>query len=89
MSEEVLTFANNILTEIGQPSLTEVEQAGLPASLEDESLVYQFLAGVINARAFPDDGIKKLNAYALLQGVDYSGEAKRTNNIVIGCVIEE
>lgn len=89
MSEEVLAFANNILAEIGQPSLTEVEQAGLPASLEDEVAIYQFLAGVINTRAFPDEGIKKLNAYALLQGIDYTGEAKRTNNIVIGCVIED
>lgn len=88
MSDEVLDFANGILTAIGQPSLTEAEQVGLPESVEDEVAIYQFLADVINNRSFPDDGIKKLNAYALLHGVDYTGETKRINNIFIGSALE-
>lgn len=87
---EIRIFADGILTAIGQPTLTDVEAVALPAVIGEEPsdeelvMIYRALADVINAREYPDDGIKKLNAYAILHDVDYSAERKVHNNIFIG-----
>lgn len=93
-TEEIRIFSDGILTAIGQPNLTNAEAVALPAVVgddpTDEELVeiYKALADIINAREFPDDGIKKLNAYAILHDVDFSGERKVHNNIFIGASLE-
>lgn len=93
-TEEIRIFSDGILTAIGQPNLTDSEAVALPAVIGDEPTdeelvgIYKALADIINAREFPDDGIKKLNAYAILHDVDYSGERKVHNNIFIGAGLE-
>ena len=93
-TEEIRIFSVGILTAIGQPNLTNAEAVALPAVVGDEPTdeelveIYKALADIINAREFPDDGIKKLNAYAILHDVDFSGERKVHNNIFIGASLE-
>ena len=93
-TEEIRIFSDGILTAIGQPNLTNAEAVALPAVVGDEPTdeelveIYKALADIINAREFPDDGIKKLNAYAILHDVDFSGERKVNNNIFIGASLE-
>ena len=93
-TEEIRIFSDGILTAIGQPNLTNAESVALPAVIGDEPTdddlveIYKALANIINAREFPDDGIEKLNAYAILHNVDYTGERKVHNNIFIGAGLE-
>lgn len=93
-TEEIRIFSDGILTAIGQPNLTNAESVALPAVIGDEPTdddlveIYKALANIINAREFPDDGIEKLNAYAILHNVDYTGERKVHNNIFIGASLE-
>lgn len=93
-TEEIRIFSDGILTAIGQPNLTNAEAVALPAVIGDEPTdeelveIYKALANIINAREFPDDGIQKLNAYAILHNVDYTGERKVHNNIFIGAGLE-
>lgn len=87
MNDEIRIFADGILQAIGQPLLTDEEAAALPPEMDDVK-IYQALADVINNRAFPDDGIAKLNAYAVIHDVDYTGKRKVTNNIFIGTALE-
>lgn len=88
MNEEIRNFADGILTAIGQTLTTEAEAEALPA-VNDEILIYQAVAKIINDRGLPDNGIEKLNAYATLQGVDYQAERKVSNNIFIGASLED
>lgn len=83
MNNEIRIFADGILTAIGQPLLTDAEAVALPSEM-DEVKVYQALADIINNREFPDDGIAKLNAYAVLHNVDFKADRKVFNNIFIG-----
>lgn len=87
MNDEIRVFADGILTAIGQPLLTDVEAVALPSEM-DEVKIYQALANIINDRNLPDGGIEKLNAYAVIQGVDFSGKRKVFNNIFIGAPLE-
>lgn len=93
-TEEIRIFTDGILTAIGQPNLTDSESVALPAVIGDEPTdeelveIYKALADIINAREFPDDGIQKLNAYAVLHDVDFSGKRKVHNNIFIGASLE-
>lgn len=87
MDNEIRVFADGILNAIGQPLLTDVEAAALPQEMDDVK-IYRALADIINNREFPDDGIAKLNAYAVIQGVNFSGERKVFNNIFIGASLE-
>ena len=83
MNDEIRIFADGILTAIGQPLLTDAEAVALPSEM-DEVKVYQALADIINNREFPDDGIAKLNAYAVLHNVDFKADRKVFNNIFSG-----
>lgn len=93
-ADEIRIFSDGILTAIGQPNLTDSEAAALPAVIGDEPTdeelveIYRALEAIINAREFPDNGIEKLNAYAVLKGVDFSGQRKVHNNIFIGATLE-
>lgn len=87
MDNEIRVFADGILNAIGQPLLTDVEADALPQEMDDVK-IYRALADIINNREFPDDGIAKLNAYAVIQGVNFSGERKVFNNIFIGASLE-
>lgn len=87
MNTEIRDFADGILQAIGQPLLTDVEAAALPDYM-DEPKVHEALAKIINGRQFPDDGIKKLNAYAVLHDVEFGALRKVNNNIFIGGAVE-
>lgn len=87
MNAQVREYADGILTAIEQPLLTDDEAQTLP-DVMDTVQIYRALASVINARSFPGDGIDKLNAYAVLHGVDYTGKREFSNNIFIGAVLE-
>lgn len=87
MNEQVREYTDGILTAIEQPLLTDDEAQELP-SVMDTTQIYQALARIINQRSFPGDGIDKLNAYAVLHGVDYTGKREFSNNIFIGAVLE-
>lgn len=87
MTDEIRIFADGILRAIGQPLLTDAEATRLPQVMDDVE-IYKTLSDIINDREFPDDGIAKLNAYAVLNDVDFSGTRKVHNNIFIGAPIE-
>lgn len=87
MNNEIRIFADGILNAIGQPLLTDAEAARLP-KVKDEVEIYQALSDIINEREFPEDGIAKLNAYAVLHNVDFSAKREVHNNIFIGASIE-
>lgn len=87
MANDNRVFADGVLRAIGQPLLTDAEAAILPAD-DDVEKIYQALADIINQRHLPDDGIGKLNAYAKIHDVDFSGKRKVSNNIFIGAALE-
>lgn len=87
MTEKIREFADGILNAIEQPALTDAEATKLPDNM-DEVEIYKALADVINDREFPDNGIAKLNAYAVLHDVDFSAERTVHNNIFIGTTLE-
>lgn len=85
--ENIRDFADGILQAIGQPLLTDEEAAKLPAEFNEVD-IYKFIADVLNARGFPDNSIEKLNAYAVLHDVDYTGKRTVHNNIFMGAALE-
>ena len=87
MIDEIRIFADGILRAIGQPLLTDAEATRLPQVMDDVE-IYKTLSDIINDREFPDDGIAKLNAYAVLHDVDFSGKREINNNIFIGAALE-
>lgn len=83
-------YGNQILYRIRQASLTDAESVGLPSEVEDDEavVVYKHLVGVLNRRGGIGDGIARLNAMALENGIDLNAKQERRSEIFIGGVLE-
>lgn len=77
--------ANAVLNAIGQSSLTDAEYIVFsnPTPTEVYSF-YESLAYIINRRGGEGVAIEKLNAYALLEGVDIKAKKNSFNNFFMG-----
>lgn len=84
---EVRNFADYILTEIKQATLTDEEASLLPA-VYDEKAIFASLAQVINNRGATGNGFAKLKALATLRNVDFSAKQNKRSDILIGMVLE-
>ena len=87
MSEDKITIANAILFEIEQAKLTDSEAEKLPIG-DTQLEMFEFLADILNLRGAEGLAIKKLNATALLNGVDFEAKKDFKSNVFIGAVLE-
>lgn len=83
-------YGNQILYRIRQASLTDAESVGLPEEVADDdvAIVYNHLVKVLNGRGGIGDGIARLNAMALENGIDLNAKQERRSEIFIGGVLE-
>ena len=83
-------YGNQILYRIRQASLTDAEAVGLPEEVADDdvAIVYNHLAKVLNRRGGIGDGIARLNAMALENGIDLNAKQERRSEIFVGAVLE-
>lgn len=83
-------YGNQILYRIRQASLTDAEAVGLPEEVADDdaAIVYNHLVKVLNGRGGIGDGIARLNAMALENGIDLNAKQERRSEIFIGGVLE-
>lgn len=83
-------YGNQILYRIRQASLTDAEAVGLPEEVADDdvAIVYNHLVKVLNGRGGIGDGIARLNAMALQNGIDLNAKQERRSEIFIGGVLE-
>ena len=83
---EVRSFADFILTEIKQATLTDEEVSLLPVEY-DEKAIFTSLAQIINNRGAIGNGFAKLKAIATLRGVDFSARQYKKSDILVGMVL--
>lgn len=83
-------YGNQILYRIRQASLTDAEAVGLPEEVADDdvAIVYNHLVKVLNGRGGIGDGIARLNAVALKNGIDLNAKQERRSEIFVGAVLE-
>ena len=83
-------YGNQILYRIRHASLTDAEAVGLPEEVEDDdvAIVYNHLVKVLNGRGGIGDGIARLNAMALENGIDLNAKQERRSEIFVGAVLE-
>ena len=83
-------YGNQILYRIRQASLTDAEVFGLPEEVADDdvAIVYNHLVKVLNGRGGIGDGIARLNAMALENGIDLNAKQERRSEIFVGAVLE-
>lgn len=83
-------YGNQILYRIRQASLTDAEAVGLPEEVADDdvAIVYNHLVKVLNGRGGIGDGIARLNAMALENGIDLNAKQERRSEIFVGAVLE-
>lgn len=84
---EVRSFADYILAEIKQATLTD-EEASLLPTVYNEQAIFASLAQVINNRGATGNGFEKLKALATLRNVDFSAKQNKRSDILIGMVLE-
>lgn len=83
-------YGNQILYRIRQASMTDAEAVGLPEEVADDdvAIVYNHLVKVLNGRGGIGDGIARLNAMALENGIDLNAKQERRSEIFVGAVLE-
>lgn len=87
MADEIRDKANFILQRITQATLTDEEATLLP-EINEENLILEALAKVMNQRGATGNGFKKLRAFATLQGIEIGTKQNKRSDILIGMVIE-
>ncbi len=78
--------ANRILLIIQQPTLTTEEEELLTTSEELEE-VFKSLGTILDSRLDSEGAIKKLNAYALSQGITLTQEKTFKSNVFLGSAL--
>lgn len=77
--------ANEVLSAIGQSNLTDAEYIMFSNPIPtDARAFYLSLSSILNRRGGEGVAIEKLNAYALLNGVDLKAKKNSFNNIFMG-----
>lgn len=87
MADEIRDWANSVLMEIEQPTLTDDEATLLP-EINQENLILEALAKVMNQRGATGNGFKKLRAFATLNGIEIGTKQNKRSDILIGAVLE-
>lgn len=87
MADEIKNWANMVLTQIQQPTLTADEETLLP-EINEEPLILEALAKVMNQRGATGNGFKKLRAFATLNGYEIGTKQNKRSDILIGAVLE-
>lgn len=87
MADEIRDWANLVLMEIDQPTLTDDEATLLP-EINQENLILEALANVMNQRGATGNGFKKLRAFATLNGIEIGTKQNKRSDILIGAVLE-
>lgn len=87
MADEIRDWANFVLMEIDQPTLTDDEATLLPEVMQ-ENLILEALANVMNQRGATGNGFKKLRAFATLNGIEIGTKQNKRSDILIGAVLE-
>ena len=77
--------ANEVLEAIGQSSLTDAEYIMFSnPTPTDATSFYTSLSNILNRRGGEGVAIEKLNAYALLEGINLQAKKDSFNNIFLG-----
>lgn len=82
-----INIANKILMYIGEAFLSDAEISKLPSSGEDLKAIYLALINILNERNVPQASLNKLQAKALLDGVELSTDESKKDygsNILLG-----
>lgn len=87
MADEIRDWANLVLMEIDQSTLTDDEATLLP-EINQENLILEALANVMNQRGATGNGFKKLRAFATLNGIEIGTKQNKRSDILIGAVLE-
>lgn len=87
MADEIRDWANLVLMEIDQPTLTDDEATLLP-EINQENLILEALAKIMNQRGATGNGFKKLKAFATLNGIEIGTKQNKRSDILIGAVLE-
>lgn len=86
--QELIDYADGILTAINQSTLTGTEQRLLwlkPHANEQE--IYDSLAWLLNKRGGQGDAVARLKAYGTLSGVYVNVNKSVENNVFLGSVL--
>ncbi len=86
--QELVDYADGILTAIGQSTLTGTEQRLLwlkPHNNNQE--IFDTLAWLLNRRGGQGDAVDKLKAYGVMSGVYVDVNKKVENNVFLGSVL--
>lgn len=84
---DVRTYANYVLQNINQANLTDAEASLLPDT-EEEGLILEALAKVLNTRGATGNGFKKLQAFATLHNITIGTKQNKRSDILLGMVLE-
>lgn len=87
MADEIRNWANSVLIEIKQPTLTDEEAQMIPLDA-NESMILEALAKIMNQRGATGNGFKKLKAFATLNGLEIGVSQNKRSDIMIGAVLE-
>lgn len=87
MADEIRNWANSVLMEIKQPTLTDEEAQMIPLDA-NESMILEALAKIMNQRGATGNGFKKLKAFATLNGLEIGVSQNKRSDIMIGAVLE-
>ena len=87
MADEIRNWANSVLIEIKQPTLTDEDAQMIPLDA-NESMILEALAKIMNQRGATGNGFKKLKAFATLNGLEIGVSQNKRSDIMIGAVLE-
>lgn len=85
--EDVRLEADQILMSLDQATITDKEASLLIDSLELRDILFS-LSSIIKSRGSEGLAVEKLNAYALLEGIELNAVHEYPSNILIGAVLE-
>ena len=87
MADKIRDYANSVLINTDQSTLTEEEALKLP-NVYDEKKIFEAVLSIMNERGATGNGFKKVKALALLRGFDLAKKQNKRSDILIGMVLE-
>lgn len=87
MADNIREYANGVLMQIQQSTLTNEEASILPETYQ-ENLILEALAKVLNMRGATGNGFQRLKAFATLHGIEIGTKQNKKSDILVGLVVE-
>lgn len=87
MADKIRDYANSVLMNTNQATLTDEEALNLPNAYNEKD-IFNAVLSIMNTRGATGNGFKKVKALALLRGFDLSTKQKKRSDILIGMVLE-